>query len=112
MGQLRGDLLDGPFATIRNRHLDVGSALFEDHGPVFRFEDVFKRLAQLDFPLPPILLGGDLTVVGNGVLEDWSVSPIYAYMEQMYSAYTACDEFLDACGVQLRICTISTCISM
>jgi hypothetical protein len=99
MGQLRGDLLDGPFAAICNRHLDVGSALFEDHGPVFRFKEVFERLGCLDFPLPPILLGGDLTVAGNGVLEDWSVSPIYAQMDQMYSAYTACDEFLDACGV-------------
>jgi hypothetical protein len=59
MGQLREDLLDGPFAAIRDRNLDVGSALFEDHGAVFRFKDVLKRLARLDFPLSPILLGGD-----------------------------------------------------
>ena len=50
-------------------------------------------------PFVVILLGGDLTVAGNGVLEDWDVSPIYAQMDQIYSAYTACDEFLDACGV-------------
>jgi hypothetical protein len=99
MGRLRCDLVDGPFAEIRDRQLEVGSTLFEDHGPVFRFKEVFDRLSRLDFPLPPIFLGGDLTIVGDGAVEDWSVSPIYAQMDRMYSAYSECDEFLDACGV-------------
>jgi len=50
----------------------MGLMLFEELGPILPFRQVLERLAKGDLPLPPILLGQDLTLAWNDLIEEWT----------------------------------------
>jgi hypothetical protein len=50
-------------------------------------------------PLPPILLGQDLTLAWNALIEEWTSSEIYSQLDAMDRTYSQFDDFLNACGV-------------
>jgi len=96
---LAKDLVEGPLSAIRDRHRDAGLRIFAEHGPVFRFEDVFKKLGDRSIPVPPIVLGQDLSIATDGEIRDWDASPISGHIRSILTAYSQCSEFADACGI-------------
>jgi hypothetical protein len=99
MRGLRANHFPGRFDEFRDRQLETGLMLFEELGPILPYKQVFERLSKGDLPLPPILLGQDLTMAWNGSIEEWASSEIYSQMDEMDSTYSQFDEFLNACGI-------------
>jgi hypothetical protein len=99
MQGLRANHLSGRFDKFRDRQLEMGLMLFEELGPILPYKQVFERLSKGDLPLPPIVLGQDLTLAWNGLIEEWTSSEIYSQMDAMDHTYSQFDEFLNACGV-------------
>src|ERR1039458_19540 len=60
------NVLDGPFSKLRDENLSVGRKIFEQFGPVFKFESVLKALTKSTLSLPPIILGKELEIVAGG----------------------------------------------
>lgn len=72
--------------------------MFDELGPLLRFRPVFERLSRFDLPLPPLVLGQDLTIAANGTVVEWDQSPTGAYIDQVLHAFDECSEFAEACG--------------
>jgi hypothetical protein len=77
--------------------LELGRNLFREHGPLYVFENVIDALRQV--PLPPVVLGGDLSIAVDGRIETWDASAVGAGIDRILNMYAANEEFLDACGV-------------
>jgi hypothetical protein len=78
-------------------HLALGRTLFNDHGPLYQFPNVWQTLDQVR--LPPIVLGSDLCIAIDGRIETWDNSSVAREIDHILELYAANDEFLDACGV-------------
>jgi hypothetical protein len=96
---LSKDLVDGPLSSILDRHRGSGLNILAEHGPIFRFEDIFRKLVARTIPVPPIVLGQDFSIAADGEILDWDVSPIGQRIKTILSAYDQCTEFADACSI-------------
>jgi hypothetical protein len=96
---LAEDLVDGPLSGIRDQHRNSGLKIFAEHGPIFRFEDIFKNLTNWTIPIPPIILGQDFSIAADGEIQEMDVSPISRHIETLSTAFDECVEFADACGI-------------
>lgn len=98
MQNLTENLLDGPLDKFRDAQLAAGRSLFHELGPLFQFKPVFERLARFDLPLPPIVLGQDLSIVANGTISEWDQSPVSKHIDFVLQLFNRCTEFAEACG--------------